>query len=349
MPAPFGPSRIKSILPAANSSICDKIRGVFIAFPSLFFQWFSYFYNEDGTVTDAAKADMGIATGDLNAPTGVTATDGASATTVTVTWSTVAGATRYDVYRSTANDSGTASRIGVDIAVTSYTDVAANVTPNQVYFYWVKAKTDTGVISAFSTSDSGYAGTNGSGTTITFDSSGTWTVPSGVISISELKIWGGGGAGGGGSQSGLVQPGYSACGGGGGGGGYTLLTNVSVTPGDVLTINVGSRGVAGGPGQSGQDGGLSQVFKPSNVLVGSANGGRGGSVGTTQGAPAGTGGTGTTANGGNGTAGTYDTPAGTAGAGGAASGSGPNAGGAGGVAFTAGSDGGGGRVTIKIG
>ena len=68
----------------------------------------------------------------------------------------------------------------------------------------------------------------------------TWTVPSGIYSIS---ITGGGGGGGGGSGDGGANndgPGY-------GGGGANLITtsNIAVTPGQVLDIVVGAAGTVG--------------------------------------------------------------------------------------------------------
>ena len=87
------------------------------------------------------------------APTGVLAGDGASTASVAVSWTASSGATGYDVYRYTSNNSGSASLLGSDIATTSYTDSTA--TPGVIYYYWVKAKNASGS-SAFSASDSGY-------------------------------------------------------------------------------------------------------------------------------------------------------------------------------------------------
>jgi hypothetical protein len=66
----------------------------------------------------------------------------------------------------------------------------------------------------------------------------TWTVPPGVTSI-QVELWG---AGGGGSGAGENAA--------GGGGGYTTAT-LSVTPGDVLRIDVGEAGFASGVGPVG--------------------------------------------------------------------------------------------------
>lgn len=67
----------------------------------------------------------------------------------------------------------------------------------------------------------------------------TWTVPAGVNTINIIAIGGGGGGG-------AVCPTFASsavrgCA-GGGGGAYVKVDNYTVTPGDVLTIHVGSKG-----------------------------------------------------------------------------------------------------------
>jgi hypothetical protein len=89
----------------------------------------------------------------LTAPGSVAATDGTATDKVTVSWDASTGAATYDVYRNTANDSGTATRIGSDVAVTSYDDTTA--VPGTQYYYFVKAKTSVAT-SAFSVSNDGY-------------------------------------------------------------------------------------------------------------------------------------------------------------------------------------------------
>ena len=96
-----------------------------------------------------------------------------------------------------------------------------------------------------------------------FTSDGTFTVPDGVITISAVCI----GAGGGGSQGG---GGWSGA--GGGGGALSYKNNISVTPGEILTIVVGD---AGEGGTTGGDGGDSQIKRSSTVLL-EGEGGEGG-------------------------------------------------------------------------
>jgi len=121
----------------------------------------------------------------------------------------------------------------------------------------------------------------------------TWVVPYGVNSISIVAVGGGGGGGGGyiNVLNGEWQ--YSWGGGGGGGGALSYVNNISVTPGETLTITAGAAGTGGTQGgfgtrqngtsftsvsgQNGTDGGVSKVVRNSNgaVLI-EAGGGKGG-------------------------------------------------------------------------
>ena len=86
-------------------------------------------------------------------PANVSASDGTSATSVTVTWSASSGATSYTVYRSTS-----VGTLGSSIGTTnnlSFTDTT--VTAGTLYYYSVVA-TSAGGNSAPSAQDSGYAG-----------------------------------------------------------------------------------------------------------------------------------------------------------------------------------------------
>ena len=86
----------------------------------------------------------------IPAPVGVAASDGASTSQVTVTWSAVAGAvTGYDIFRN-----GGETKIGSpDGTATTYADTTA--VAGTLYSYTVKAKTATG-FSVLSASDSGW-------------------------------------------------------------------------------------------------------------------------------------------------------------------------------------------------
>src|SRR5437868_308834 len=81
----------------------------------------------------------------------------------------------------------------------------------------------------------------------------TWTVPNDwVNSNNTIEVIGGGGGGGGGFQQSTGNGGYG--GGGGGGGGYSKAVNVTLTPGAVVGINIGTAGSGGASSANGTAG-----------------------------------------------------------------------------------------------
>ncbi len=157
----------------------------------------------------------------------------------------------------------------------------------------------------------------------------TFSVPTGVTSIT-IQAWGGGGGGGGGNGVNLGTKAEQGGGGAGSGGYVTTVKNVSV--GQSFNINVGGGGIAGSgginnatSGSSGNSGGITTVTS-SNVSI-SAFGGHFGVFGYFEGSSsenggAGGGGSGGTITvGGAGTKGT--TPVGGSGGSGAAGGTDP--------------------------
>ena len=88
------------------------------------------------------------------AASGVNASDGSYTDRIHVAWSAAAGAADYDVWRSTTNDSGTATEIASGHAGTSYDDSTAVV--GTTYYYWVMAHSACGSPSVFSASDAGW-------------------------------------------------------------------------------------------------------------------------------------------------------------------------------------------------
>lgn len=151
-------------------------------------------------------------------------------------------------------------------------------------------------------------------TTVTFNSSGSWTVPCGVTSVT-VQAWGGGGGGAGDSDN-LT----TISGSGGGGGGYCTNTFI-VTPGQIIPYVVGTGGAGGAVAGSGGNG------TSSTFLTLTAGFGTGGSISNGAAGVGGGGSGGTVINGANGTIG--NSTAGFSGAGGAA-------GNIGGVGFGAG-------------
>ena len=111
-----------------------------------------------------------------------------------------------------------------------------------------------------------------------FTSNGTFTVPAGVTQVSVVVI---GGGGGGGNNTGSFFGQSSGAGGGAGGLSYGTF---SVTPGESLTVNVGS---GGGVGSSG---GSSSIVRSATTLL-QGSGGTGGGTNDTNGTGGGSSGT----------------------------------------------------------
>lgn len=164
MASPVPPSDFKDLIPDEDADLCDKFMRFLRGFPKKFYDWYSSVYTEEGDFTDEYKdmlceacpcdaVDDGGGTGTgLREPV-IAASDGAYNDRVRITWSEVANATSYDIYRSLTNSIGDSTLIGTSTSGL-YEDLT--VEAGIVYFYWVKAKNAT-TESGFSTSDSGYA------------------------------------------------------------------------------------------------------------------------------------------------------------------------------------------------
>ena len=98
-----------------------------------------------------------ITTTTLLPPTNVSATDGTYTDKVRITWSTVTGATHYQVYRATFSSGVGRSPISGWQTAAFYDDTSVG-TPT--YYYWVKAAVNSsgGNASGFSVYDSGFTG-----------------------------------------------------------------------------------------------------------------------------------------------------------------------------------------------
>ncbi|WP_176061656.1 hypothetical protein [Burkholderia multivorans] len=116
-----------------------------------------------------------------------------------------------------------------------------------------------------------------------FSSSGSFTVPDGVTTIYVTGVGGGGGGGGGGGNS---STGAAGGGGGGGQGQQVIKSPITVAPGQILTVTIGSGGASGtagsNSGSSGGNGGVGGVSSITgssptvSLILGGGQGGSGG-------------------------------------------------------------------------
>ncbi|HZU84168.1 MAG TPA: hypothetical protein VE987_14665, partial [Polyangiaceae bacterium] len=113
----------------------------------------------------------------------------------------------------------------------------------------------------------------------TFASSGSFTVPAGVVLL-EAEGCGGGGGGGGGAGVGAAVTSNPPAGGAGGGGALQVRRAFVVTPGHTLTVSIGAGGTSGGagasgganPGSAGGPGGATTVADGASTLWQAAGG-----------------------------------------------------------------------------
>lgn len=160
----------------------------------------------------------------LTAPTGVTATDGTSTSSVTVSWTAASGAVSYQVFRS-----GTVAAIATT-AETSFEDTL--VTPGALFTYTVKAVGLVGT-SLASTGNTGWrapvapAGLTASDGTSLANVALSWTAVPGAASYKILRAAGVGAA---------VQVGTSVA---------TTYNDLTAVPGTLYTYTVKAAGAAG--------------------------------------------------------------------------------------------------------
>jgi len=76
------------------------------------------------------------------APRGLLASRGTEAAKIDLSWTASTGATTYEVWSNTTNDSATATRIASSVTATAYEDTAPTV--GESMFYWVKALNASG-------------------------------------------------------------------------------------------------------------------------------------------------------------------------------------------------------------
>ena len=89
--------------------------------------------------------------GQLSAPTGTIASDGAYSNKVGLHWDTIRDATSYRIFRNTINDPSTATDVGTTPA-NFYFDTSA--VAGQNYYYWIRAE-NVGNVSSLGTPDQG--------------------------------------------------------------------------------------------------------------------------------------------------------------------------------------------------
>ncbi len=106
----------------------------------------SYFYWLQSATTSAGARPSDLSSlpaagyRSLGTPSAPVASDGTSQTQITVTWSSLPGATQYRLYRNTVDDPDTASILGSWTAATSFNDIYAD--PGKDYYYWIKGAGD---------------------------------------------------------------------------------------------------------------------------------------------------------------------------------------------------------------
>jgi len=149
----------------------------------------------------------------------------------------------------------------------------------------------TGFTRATLTAGNGITITNGAGSVSVaaikssqaFTSSGTFTIPTGVTVVKVTIVGGGGGGSLGTVSNGCGLPSSIAGGGGSGAAAITYLS--SITPGNTISVTVGTGGAAGTSG-AGSSGGSSSISSGTQAITtvtttggtGSTTGGSGGSV-----------------------------------------------------------------------
>jgi hypothetical protein len=109
---------------------------------TLYYYWVkaSYYSNGDNP-SGYSGSDQGYRK--LSTVTNVTATDGAAWDTITVSWSTVTGASYYRVYRSTSSDPASAVALSSWQTNNTYPDnIGLTSNGGRRYYYWVYAATD---------------------------------------------------------------------------------------------------------------------------------------------------------------------------------------------------------------
>ncbi|MDA0660367.1 MAG: hypothetical protein O3C60_16215 [Planctomycetota bacterium] len=115
-----------------------------------YFYWISA--NDAIGTSEFSASDVGLQYGVPLTPSDVVVSDNAYHDGVLLNWQPTLGATHYEVWRSTTNDTASATKLADHVLDTAYEDVTA--VPRETYYYWVKGVNAAGA-SPFSVSDTG--------------------------------------------------------------------------------------------------------------------------------------------------------------------------------------------------
>ena len=143
----------------------------------------SFYVGANSTWANVELTDYPPVPTSPDTPVLVSASDGTASGRVNISWRASSGATSYQVWRNTVNNSSSSTRIGSNIPSNSYTDLTP--TPGVTYYYWVKAVNSAGT-SGFSFPNTGYC-TAGTTATIRNDLDGDGISDLIVYSFSDGK------------------------------------------------------------------------------------------------------------------------------------------------------------------
>lgn len=79
MPSPITPGQIENTVPSASAPMCDKIKAVLLELPALLRDFFDWFLNDDGSISDEAANEINAKLyqpGDLKLSASSVVTDG---------------------------------------------------------------------------------------------------------------------------------------------------------------------------------------------------------------------------------------------------------------------------------
>jgi hypothetical protein len=102
--------------------------------------------------SDFSSSDNGYAA--ITPPTGVLASNGTYTDKVVISWNPSDGATFYQIWRNTTDNSGGATQIPGSFTANTFDDITT--APGSLYYYWIKGCNNEIGCSAFSSSDPGY-------------------------------------------------------------------------------------------------------------------------------------------------------------------------------------------------